>query len=506
VPSFLYLDTPIFRCTMPQTIRDTAATDDDAAAAARIVVQPQDVVRIEIVGRLCPTKEDAAAVTTLTSATDGMQQEQERYSPIFIRASNWVIQIGAKDVVPAIEMGVRFMKVGQTALVWSHSKYAYGYGTRRHRLNNNIKNGDGSNGDGNKSSCYYYELPPNSNVCFEITVHQVYADEEESNDATFLARSRKAIANDVYAHEWQDSFSGGQGKQRAIYLYQKVAKDLLQVVQEEDENSDKSTTTTRRDEALTLLLDCLNNIVAVYLRAHEYHAAKLAAVRVLEVDPNNLKALLRAAQASLLDPASSYEEVQASLQAATERLQQSILVNNSDNNSDSSDIEKHHQTTTVPPAELKKHQADLRRLKVDFIKRQYEYKQKSRAMFSKALLGEGGRGHATMTTAATTENVTTTTSPKDKPPLVTTTTETMEDDQDDAAAADIDLVWYKKLPWRAQILPLLLQMILPFVMWYFVHCYRRPLRIHDAKASLENDMRTSSSSHSSSTHGTSNEF
>ena len=67
---------------------------------------------------------------------------------------------------------------------------------------------------------------------------------------------------------------------------------------------------------LEIMLDCLNNIAACHLRAKEFHQAKEAAVKVLSFDPDNLKRLVRAAKAALLDPASSYEEVEAAIAAA----------------------------------------------------------------------------------------------------------------------------------------------------------------------------------------------
>eukprot|EP00980_Cylindrotheca_fusiformis_P030728 scaffold25316_cov215-Cylindrotheca_fusiformis.AAC.1 len=64
----------------------------------------------------------------------------------------------------------------------------------------------------------------------------------------------------------------------------------------------------QRHQVQQVMLDSLNNIVAVYLRQKEFHKAKQAAVEVLKQDPKNVKALLRAAKASLLDNASTMEE------------------------------------------------------------------------------------------------------------------------------------------------------------------------------------------------------
>jgi hypothetical protein len=74
-------------------------------------VQPQDAVMINFIGRLADDR----------SRVDG---------PIFQKVEGWFIIIGDGDVVPALELAIRFMDSGQTACVWSHSKYALSTGTR----------------------------------------------------------------------------------------------------------------------------------------------------------------------------------------------------------------------------------------------------------------------------------------------------------------------------------------------------------------------------------------
>lgn len=212
-------------------------------------------------------------------------------APIFHSAQDWLVVVGEKDVVPALELAIRFMNVGETALVWSHSKFAYGLSPR-------------SNGD--------YTLPPNSHVKYRVTVKSII-DDKERDEPGFLIRysaAKKGIGNDVFANEWDLH----QGKAKAIQLYTKGASNLQLLLQRSSEIEDRDLI----QQASSLMIDCLNNIVAVHLRAKEYHAAKEAAVKVLTVEPGNAKSLLRAAKAALLDPASSYEEVRAALDAAAE--------------------------------------------------------------------------------------------------------------------------------------------------------------------------------------------
>lgn len=222
------------------------------------------------------------------------KEEEKDESPegtIFQSAQDWMVVVGEKDVVPALELAIRFMNVGETALVWSHSKYAYGPSSR-------------SNGD--------YTLPPHSNVKYRVTLKSII-DDKQRDEPGFLIKysaAKKEIGNDVFANEWDLH----QGKAKAIQLYSKGASNLQLLVQRASEIEDRDLA----QQASSLMVDCLNNIVAVHLRAKEYHAAKQAAVKVLTVDPGNPKALLRAAKAALLDPASSYEEVKAALDAVAE--------------------------------------------------------------------------------------------------------------------------------------------------------------------------------------------
>jgi Spy/CpxP family protein refolding chaperone len=57
------------------------------------------------------------------------------------------------------------------------------------------------------------------------------------------------------------------------------------------------------------------------MQCRDYHAAKEACVTTLTHDSSNLTALIRAAKASLLDPASTYSEVHAALDAAGEQCE-----------------------------------------------------------------------------------------------------------------------------------------------------------------------------------------
>ena len=116
----------------------------------------------------------------------------------------------------------------------------------------------------------------------------------------------------------------------------------------------------QRKESRQILLDSLNNIVAVHLKQQEYHKAKQSSVEVLKVDPGNVKALLRAAKAALMDPASTMEEASEAMKAAESEIS-SGRNNNSTN------------------------EKQLKRLKILLKEKQLDYKEKSKEMFGNKL-------------------------------------------------------------------------------------------------------------------------
>jgi hypothetical protein len=291
------------------------------------VIEPQDAVLINVEGWVANDN------TAVKPNEEGVFQE----------AKSWLIVIGEGDVLPAIEMGARFMETGQTALIWSHSKYAMGPGTRTYQKTTVL---------------------PHSNVMFKLTITQKVMDTSRLNPYFTIqkALTKKRIANDIYQFEWcpapqsKDDPVCEQAMNRAIRLYTKTSKEMETLLQGNYFQSVEKDH-PQRVESHQLLLDALNNIVAVYLKQKQYHKAKLASVEVLQVDPHNLKALLRAAKAAMLDPASTLEEAKAAIVAAESEI------------------------TYKNPEEEKK----LHKLKALLKKKQQEYKDASKSMFGNKL-------------------------------------------------------------------------------------------------------------------------
>jgi len=336
-------------------------------------IQHQDAVIIDLEGRYTP---DIPTEASFANA------------PLFHQASGWQITLGEKDVVPAIELCVKFMNVGETALVWSHSKYALGIGQRQH-------------GD--------FVLPAEANVTYRVTLVRQLPDATTPKDDMDYSRAKKQIANDIYTCEWIDG-AHHQPKARAYQLYRKATEKMQNLLQDPD-LSEADT-----EEAQAIIVDCLNNLIALHLRAKEYKHAKDAAVRVLQVNPDNFKALIRAAKAALLDPASSFEEVEAALEAADAQ------------------------------SEDPKQVAALR---AQFRKRKQAYEKKSREMYGGKMKANKTRKAATIQDASDTQ--------KDSKPAKADEVKTNEELQTRSG--------WKTWPWKERILPYGFQVILPFIMY-----------------------------------------
>lgn len=373
-------------------------------------VQSQDAVIVDFVGR----------VAAGTTAVDG---------PVFHEAKDWLLVIGEKDVVPALEMGIRFMGQGQTAAVWSHSKYAYGPGVRSWNDSN---------------------LPPHSAVLYTVTLKRVLPAENllQRSFQLKLCQSKKTIANDIYNND--DVINDHYAKSRALHIYNRAAEMLdHMLLQSADGTADDGFDPLAARECL---LDCLNNIAAVHLRCRSYHAAKEACVAVLEKDSHNFKALLRAAKAALLDPASSYEEVDAAISAAAE------------------------QCDTSPETGLSK---EVERLRSDFTRRRVAHQKREKQMYSKM--------------AKANLNITESRIPPENDNFGNNigddgkTHESQKGDAEQGAGVVPDdhsfASLMKKISWKDIFIRYGIQLLLPFVMAYYLAIVRNRRHQHEEEAS-----------------------
>ena len=302
---------------------DDANSDADADAA-----EVGDAIRLDFTGRqlLCFDDDDC-----------GSQNELQ-----FVKKSGCLIALGDGDVCPGLEMAARFLPSGHRAIVKCRSKYAFGAGGRRAAACTSSK-----------------DLPPNADVVFDVCVKGITPSSQLLQDDKLkieLAASKKQLGNECYQYEWDDH---GMGKARALKLYGKARDamiDLLGEIQTRQEEGNSTTTAGELDDdkkrAASVLIDCLNNISAVHLKAKAYGKAKESAATVLQYDPNNTKALCRAARAAIFDPNGTFEECEMAIAAAEE---------------------------------IESDNADVKRLRVELDRRKKQHKKREKAMYSKMM-------------------------------------------------------------------------------------------------------------------------
>ena len=239
-----------------------------------------DNVLIDIVGRQSNSREHV----------DG---------PIFQDVKSWLIGVGENDVVvKAISEGLEKLCEGQTAYIWSTPKFALGEnGTRKYKIPKDPKTNKNNDGD-DETKDEYYTLPKNSSVLYEVTISSIVMDTSRLNPYFTIqkALTKKNIANDLYVNEWLKTSS----REKSIKLYEKSGKSMQTLLDGTYFNSVEQDHPQRK-ECKNIMLDSFNNITAVYMRARRYTQGKESCKKVLNIDSNNLKALLRYAKICILD-------------------------------------------------------------------------------------------------------------------------------------------------------------------------------------------------------------
>lgn len=222
-----------------------------------------------------------------------------------------LIVLGENDIIPGVELACRFL-MPKNESAWLKCHYKYGFGAV----------GRGS-ATGTPQNDEYY-VPPYSLMIFFVTVRLVIpSSDPKASTQSFqikIAQSKKKLGNEAYQFEWSNlEQDGGVGRAKALKLYASGADLMIKLIKDirEGENSKQDQEVSFEEEtALNTLLDCLNNISAVYFRAKEYGKAKEAAAAALRWDLDNLTALCRAAKAAMLDPAGTFEESEMAIQCA----------------------------------------------------------------------------------------------------------------------------------------------------------------------------------------------
>jgi hypothetical protein len=258
--------------------------DDDTIDDQPKKIQSGDTILLDFIGRQCDSPDRIP--------TDGNFD-----GPIFQDIKGWLVTVGEPHcLLRAIEYALELeMHEGETALVFATSKYNLGVG-------------------GGVRTFKDYTLPADSSVVYRISATKIVMDTSRLNPYFSIQRAltMKKIANDVYQHEWQ---AGGPARERAVHLYEKSAramKTLLGGTYFASVEADHP----QRKECQTIMVDSLNNVVAVYMRAKRWNKAREAASTVLKEDSKNVKALFRNAKSAMMDPSLTLEEKDVALKKA----------------------------------------------------------------------------------------------------------------------------------------------------------------------------------------------
>ena len=255
----------------------------------------------------------------------------------FMQEKDCIIKLGNGDVPQGLELAIRFLSLGDCAIVRCHSKYAHPHGRK-----NSCKD-TGS-----------IDLPSSKDVIYRVYLRSIKSiAEDQSYMFRFkVAKQLKSIGNDYYINEWIGP-RGGCGKVKSLKAYDGSSNELLSLVK--DLNADEINKHEKlKGDAGTLLVDCFNNIAAAHLRDKDYSKAKDAAAEAINLDPNNVKALCRAAKAAMC--VGAFEESEMALDAAIE---------------------------------LEKDNIDVQKLKVDYNRRVKVYRKREKAMYSKMMKRDG---------------------------------------------------------------------------------------------------------------------
>lgn len=270
-------------------------------------------------------------------------------------------KVGESDAVPGIEMAVRFSRVGDLLRVKFSSRFGYGSVGRPAVVIGDTKEAMSDTGGADKATIA--AIPPDTDLEYEIEVTAHLQEGQVEPNLLTKFPMPQSVHDDVIAGEKSPSerhkerllsltellqrkeagnrwFSYGDFS-RAARAYSKGtqvadryfngnanvgdpnAKALqgLPVTKEGGNAEDQQASLAEANKALaaaerekeaqrrrfeqgdeevvTAYLSCLNNMAACQLRLGENSKAKEVCIRVLEMDPDNQKALLRAAKAAL---------------------------------------------------------------------------------------------------------------------------------------------------------------------------------------------------------------
>jgi len=197
-------------------------------------------------------------------------------------------RIGDGEAVPALELCLRYMKMGEESDLYSAPTMAWS------------EQGLKAVGDSERP------VPPNNEVYFRVVLHEIIPEPtaEDWNFRIQEAAWRKAHGNDYFQ---RGDFA------RAMQCYKWGLKVFDSDIRPPDHIEDQDAAVAA---AATIAVDCGSNLAAVQLQLKDIIAARETTKLTLAMNPMHVKANYRAAKAYLaLD---EFDECEAALKRALE--------------------------------------------------------------------------------------------------------------------------------------------------------------------------------------------
>jgi FK506-binding protein 4/5 len=181
-------------------------------------------------------------------------------------ASRWAL------LNTGLELGLRHMRKGEKGFIRATSKYGFGpYGRKNVGFGGTV------------------EVPGEADIEYEVEVTEIYPtfNPKEAPSVARLTEAslKKQLGNGFFHHE---------DYTRAIRCYQSAVKSLDPAEVDEEEEGEEA-----MKESIKMYCDISNNLAMALMKLERYKDACEVCVKVIELEPNNVKALYRGGVASM---------------------------------------------------------------------------------------------------------------------------------------------------------------------------------------------------------------
>lgn len=196
---------------------------------------------------------------------------------IFDKCTEKTVRIGDQNLIPGLELGVKMMEEGETALIQLEPRFAYG------------DKGPGGTGLPTKPG-------DGPTLEYNVTLLKVGAEQKEAADMTHQDRMEEAKERKLQGNE---HYKFGN-LEKAVRCYKNTLALFPEGysfgIEKEKTIDDKK---KEEDKVKSLLIDAGNNLAHCYQKLGKIVESKEACVGVLSVNRDNIKALLRHGELSV---------------------------------------------------------------------------------------------------------------------------------------------------------------------------------------------------------------